>query len=291
DRVLHERSREELAVLAVDDPLQQGLAKSLSEAADDLSVDEQRVDGVAAVVDGDEALEANLTRVLGHADDGQARAEAPGRLILAKEHGRLEAGRLVGWQAHSAIGELADSVPADDLLRQALHLKAAAHELKVFRARLQKARGQPPSLVPDFARGPGQRVSAEACAAAAERSDRLRRAERVAVADDHVLPGDAELVGDDLGEGGLVPLSVRTRSSDRRDLAAALDPDDSALPAEHIRGFHVGRDADPHDLAAAARRRLLAAELSIAGEVDDAIEGACVVAGVVGGTERRAVGK
>ena len=111
------------------------------------------------------------------------------------------------------------------------------------------------------------------------------------MADDHVLPGDAELVGDDLGEGGLVPLSVRTRSSDRRDLAAALDPDDSALPAEHIRGFHVGRDADPHDLAAAARRRLLAAELSIAGEVDDAIEGACVVAGVVGGTERRAVGK
>src|SRR6516164_3506845 len=189
------------------------------------------------------------------------------------------------------MGEVADAIPADDFLRQALHLKAAAHELKILGARLEQPSREPASLVPHLGRRAGEGVTAEPRAAAAERADRLRRAQGVAVANHHALPGDAELVGNDLGEGRLVALAVWARPGDRRDLAAALDADDTALPAEHVRRFHVGGDADAHDLAAAARRGLLATELVVSGELDDPVEGARVVAGVVRGTERCPVGE
>src|SRR5262245_37397187 len=189
------------------------------------------------------------------------------------------------------MGKVADPIPAGDFLRHALHLKAAADELKILGARLEQPGREPASLVSDLGRRAGEGVAAEARAAAAERADRLRRAQGVAVADDHVLPGDTELVGDDLCERRLVALAVRARPGDRRDLAAALDTDDAALPAEHVRRFHVGRDADAHDLAATARCGLLATELVVSGELDDPVEGARVVAGVVRGTERSPVGE
>ena len=84
---------------------------------------------------------------------------------------------------------------------------------------------------------------------------------------------------------------MRARSRDRRDLAAPLHAHEPALPAEDVRRFHVGRDADAHDLAATARRRLLSTEPLIVRQLHDAIEGARVVARVVGGAERGPVGK
>src|SRR5262247_768374 len=189
------------------------------------------------------------------------------------------------------MGEVADPIPARDFLRHPLHLKAAADELKILGARFEQPGREAASLVSHLGRRTGESVAAEARAAAAKRADRLRRAQGVTVADDHILPGDSELVGDDLRERRLVALAVRAGPGDRRDLAGALDTDDAALPAEHVRGFHVGRDADAHDLATAARRGLLATELVVSGELDDPVEGALVVAGVVRGTERCAMGK
>src|SRR5207244_7833061 len=248
-------------------------------------------DRVAAIVDRDEALETHLTGVPRHADDRQSGAEAPRGLVLAEEDRGFEARRLLRRQTHSAVGELADPIPADDLFRHALHLEAASDRLQIFGARLEKSRREPTALVANLVRGLRERVAAEASAAAPERSDRLRCAQGVTVADDHVFVGDAEMVGDDLGECGLVPLSMRARSRDRRDLAAPLHAYEPALPAEHVRGFDVRRDADPHDLAATARRGLLSAERLIVRQLDHAIEGTRVVAGVVGGAERWAVGK
>src|SRR6185436_3079440 len=175
-------------------------------------------------------------------DYRQPGAEAPGGLILAEEHRRLEPGLLLRGQAHPAMRKFADAIPADRFLRHALHLKAAASDLKIVWARLQEPRREPTALLSDLGRRLRQGVTTETRAAAPERADRLRGAERVAVAHDHVLVGHAELVGDDLGERRLVSLAVRARAGDRRDLAAALDPDDAALPAEHVGRLDIGRD-------------------------------------------------
>ena len=72
--------------------------------------------------------------------------------------------------------EFADPIPPDDLFGHSLDLKPAAREQKVLRTGLQNPGGEPPSLLPDLHRGLGERVAAEARAAAAERADRLRRA-------------------------------------------------------------------------------------------------------------------
>src|SRR5262249_60411852 len=134
------------------------------------------------------------------AEAREPRAEAPRGWILAEEHGGLEARRFLGRQAHPPMRELADSIPADDARRQPLHLKAAADELQIVRARFQEPRRETTPLVADLGGRAGQRVTAEARAAAAERADRLGRAKRVAVADDHLGPGRAELGGGDLAE-------------------------------------------------------------------------------------------
>src|SRR5262249_57963226 len=126
----------------------------------------------------------------------------------------------------------ADMNPATDLARNCMPRKAAADELKIVGAGHEQPAGEPASLVSHLGRRASERVTTETRAAAAKRADRLRRAQGVAVADDHVLPGDAELVGDDLRERRLVALAVRARPGDRRDLAAALDADQAALPAE-----------------------------------------------------------
>ena len=111
------------------------------------------------------------------------------------------------------------------------------------------------------------------------------------MADDHVVVRDAEMVGDDLGEGRLVPLAVRARSGNGGDLAAPFYPDNSALPAQDIGGFDIRRDTDPHDLATPARLGLRSAQISIVRQLHHAIERSRVVSGVVGDAERRAVGE
>src|SRR2546428_9776076 len=133
--------------------------------------------------------------------------------------------------------EFADPIPPDDLFGHSFDLKPAARELEILRTGLQKPGGEPPSLLPDLHRGLGERVSAETGAAAAERADRLRRAQGVAVADDHVVVRDAEMVGDDLGEGRLVPLAVRARSGDGGGLSGPFYPANSPLPAPRVGGI------------------------------------------------------
>src|SRR5207244_12805322 len=100
-----------------------------------------------------------------------------------------------------------------------LHLKAAAHGLEVLGARLEEPRRQPLSLLAHLDRGPRERAAAEPGAPASERPNGLGRSERVAMAHDHVLVGDAELIGGDLAQRRLVPPPVRARPRARGDLS------------------------------------------------------------------------
>src|SRR6266446_3743351 len=69
-RVVHQRRREELAVVAVDDAFEQRLADPLGDGAVDLTLDDQRVDDGAAVLDEGVAPESDAPRLAIDLDDG-----------------------------------------------------------------------------------------------------------------------------------------------------------------------------------------------------------------------------
>ena len=86
-----------------------GMADPLREAADDLALDQQRVDRVAAVVHRDDAIETHLTGIAVDGHDRDRGAEAPCRMILPEEHGRFEVRRFLRRQPDGTMGELADA--------------------------------------------------------------------------------------------------------------------------------------------------------------------------------------
>src|SRR5262249_60428135 len=102
-------------------------------------------------------------------------------------------------------------------------------------ARLEKPRGDAAALLTHLHRHALKRAPPEGDAAAAEGAEALGPRARVAVDHLHVVGGDAEMVGHDLGEGRFVPLPVRARARDGGDLAGALHLDAAALPSERTR--------------------------------------------------------
>src|SRR5262249_27031501 len=89
-----------------------------------------------------------------------------------------------------------------------------------------------------------------------------------------------QVIGHDLGEGRLVPLPVRARARDRRDLARPFHLDAATLPPERAR-LDVRAEPDAHDLATGAPGRLLAAQAVVVGGGEGALQDKRVVAGVV----------
>jgi hypothetical protein len=91
DGVVEQTGGQELAVFVADDALVERLADALGQAAGDLAVDDQRVDDGAAVVDGDQALEADVAAVEVDADNRHGRAERDRVLARVEPSVGLEA--------------------------------------------------------------------------------------------------------------------------------------------------------------------------------------------------------
>src|SRR5256885_16385475 len=90
-RVVHQRRREELAVVAVDDAFEQRLADPLGDGAVDLTLDDQRVDDGAAVLDEGVAPESDAPRLAIDLDDGDVHGAGERRPRRVEVHGGLEA--------------------------------------------------------------------------------------------------------------------------------------------------------------------------------------------------------
>ena len=102
-QVVGERRRAQVAVLVVDGLLEQRLGDALDDAAVHLALDDQRVDLVAAVVDGDvrqQVDRAGLRVDLDHADVGAEREREVGRVVgdLGLEVGLHAVGQVVGGE-------------------------------------------------------------------------------------------------------------------------------------------------------------------------------------------------
>ncbi len=120
-------------------------------------------------------------------------------------------------------------------------------------------------------------------AAAAAGAVAHRRVHGVAVAHHDLVEVHAQAVGDDLGEGRLVSLSVGRRAGVGRHRAARLHADDGALERPEAAHLHVAghADAEEHAIAALHPLLLLGAQRRHAGDVQRLGEGPVVLAAVV----------
>ena len=121
--------------------------------------------------------------------------------------------------------------------------------------------------------------------------------ERVRMLDEHVVHGQAQLAGRDLGHGRLVPLALRLAAGGHDHLAREMDADVGRLPhggtpalahgADPLGGRHaadldIAGDAQAQQPAARQRLRLGCGQVLVARHGERALEGRCVVPGIDG---------
>ena len=228
-RVVHVAGRKLLALGVVDDFLKQRLADALADAAVDLALDDHRVDDDAEVVAGDELQDLGLAGVRVDLDLGDEAAHREGEVERVVERALLQSGLHVGWQVVRGIGREADLVPAHRLVGAGgLHL--AAFDDDALLGHLHLVGGDLLDLHLDLVErlddgAHAHRTRARAIGAHAELHlvgvtvDDLDRVER-----------HAEAVGDDLREGGLVPLAVAVGAGQDLDRADRVHADFRAFP-------------------------------------------------------------
>ena len=155
-------------------------------------------------------------------------------------------------------------------------------------------------LVADLARGDRAGGAGRRSRSAGIRAEAVRRRVGVAFLDFDVRGRDAELLGDDLRVGRLVPLALRLGAEARRGLAGGVHADLARVEhldpenVEMLRGpgaddFGEARDADAHQLAPLPLLGLLLPEIGIPDLLHRLLQGRRIIAAVVLPAERRTV--
>ena len=259
---------------------------------------DHRVDDVAAVVDRDEAPDLHLAGAAIDVDDADVAAEREGQVrrivVVRRLQARFHPLRVVG------VGGEGDLLDGLRLLRRALDHELADLPLQIFLGDLQQVRGDLARLVADLARRHRRRRARRRRRPAGVGAQAIGRRVGVALLDLDLRRRDAQLLGDDLRVGRLVPLPLRLGAEARDRLAGGVDAD--LRRVEHLDAQDVevlrrpgaddldeAADADAHQLAARALLRLLLAQIGVADHVHRLLQRARVVAAVVLPAQRRLV--
>ena len=176
------------------------------------------------------------------------------------------------------VGRERDFLDRLEPLGRALDAPFPVRPLEVVGAGLKEMRGDVPGLLLDLAGGDGRRGAGDRRRARRIRPEPVRRGVGVALLDLDVRDREAELLGDDLRERGLVTLALRLDAEPGDHLAGRVDADLARV--EHLdpedvevvrraRADDLGEaaDADAHELAAGALLDLLATEPLVVDEV------------------------
>ena len=264
----------------------------------DLPVDDHRVDDVPAVVHGHEAAHLHHPRATVDVDDGDVAPEREGEVRRVIVRGRLEtclhALRVVG------VGGERDVLDRLRPLGRALHRELARLPDQVVLGALEQVRGNLLRLLADLPRRYRRGCARSGRGPARVGAKPVRRGVCIALFHLDVRRGDAQLLGDDLGVGRLVPLPLRLGAEAREGLAGRVHPDlrrVEHLDAEDVellagpRADDLGEAGDPdaHQLAAGALLRLLLAQVRVADLVHRLLQRRGVVAAVVLPAQRRLV--
>ena len=204
--------------------LEQRLADALRDAAVDLAVDDQRIDGAPDIVDGGVADDLDHAGVGIDLDLADVGAVGKRRLATVSSHcaasgPRRSSGRSVRSERRARDLEQADRVVG------ALHGEAAVLELDVGGRGLQQMLGDARALLDDVVGGFLDDDAAEPHAAAGMRAAADRDAVGVAGDEAHAVDRHAEPFGDQLGEARLVALALRHGADHQLDDAVGLHRD------------------------------------------------------------------
>ena len=195
-----------------------------------LAFDDHRIDLVAAVVDGNVALQLHDARLAVDFDDRDVRAERIDEVRRIVEGGRLEPWLHALRHVPRDIRHQRDVLDRLRLVREAADEELAVLVLDVLHRGLEEMARQQLRLLLDLPRGDRERRAAHRRRAAAVGAPSHRRGLGVAVNDLHVADADAEFIRDDLREGRLLALAVRRRSDEDVRFAAWMEADDRAFP-------------------------------------------------------------
>jgi hypothetical protein len=322
--VVHEGRGEELALLVVAELLEQGGADAVGGRAVHHALDDQRVQLAPAVVhdhvleDPDESgppVHLHQTAVRGIGEDELGAhptlgVHRTGQRVLVRV-ARLDPRLLAGRQAeHVGVAGARQLREREAPVRRAPHRHRAAPQLQVGGRDLQAVRGQAQELVADARGGADHRAHVghrELVGVVAREVEPGRGRGIEATGHRDRVRGEAELVGHDLGDDGLVALAARRIAQRHPHLPVGLHPDHRRLrrargapPAgDDLVGGEVGAgrlhrrgdaDAEQPVLVCGPRAGLLGPAGRVVEPLERPAQGRRVVAAVVLGAGRRGVG-
>ena len=213
----------------------------------------------------------------------------PAASVVGEVEGRLHSGSHAGWQLTATeVGDAGDVVDAEGPAGHSSHLDPAVDDLEVVGGRFELVAGDLEDLVPEHLGHADDGAARHGGGPASPGSDQVeRRGTGVAVDDPDALEGQGELVGGQLGQGGLVALPVGHLAGEDGDRAVGLQPGVGLLVASGRRpraqgAGEVRRAGRCVDAAreADAQVAALAAGIGLGGP-------ALVVADAVAGLEER----
>ena len=228
--VVQHGAGQQLPVVVIDGAFPQGLSCALDHAAVDLALDDHGVDLGAAVVHRHVALQDNVAVIRVHVDHRHMGAEGIGEIGgIVEGRGfqpRLHAlGHIPGHVGHE--GDFLDGLA---VVGSAANKEIAVFVLDIRLGGLQQVGGQGDCLVLDLAGAEGQRAAADHGGAAAVGAPAHGRGVGVAVDNFHVVHGNPQFIGHNLGEGGFLALAVGGGADEDVDLAGGVEAHRGALP-------------------------------------------------------------
>ena len=298
DEVIHEGTAETVAILIERNHFHQRHANTVGEATMDLAFDDQRVDLCATVIDRNEAADFNLGGTRVNVDDADVCTEGIGQVVGVVTDLSVEAALDALWQVASTVRSHRNVLDRHRLRRIALHGEGTLLPFEVGHGYFEHSRGNDLSFVDDLA---GDQRS---CSTGHRRRTGTVGSESewgvvgVAMNNVDVLWRNASLLGDDLGEGRLVALTLRLNREPNHGLTGWVDAKFATIGHTETQDVHVltrtcthsfgkERDANAHQLATFALFGLLLAEFVVAGHLHSLAHCWLVVARVIDPTGLR----
>src|SRR2546430_1228282 len=165
-RVVHQATRQQLAIGVVGHVLEECAAHALRDAAVHLAVHDDRIDDLAAVVGDDVAHELYRARVAIDVDDRHVHGAREGDGWYVVVSGGVEVGRDDAGPGEGRDGRLHDARAVHGRGRRAAHEHSPVLDLEVVRGGLEQGPGRRQHLGAHLPRGVGDRVAPRPAAAA-----------------------------------------------------------------------------------------------------------------------------